>query len=120
MTNQVNEGVAGPDLAIEDYLDRIIQNLSRQGALLEARCEALEAGDFDGSVNLAELRALTLAVQGFLKEEGRLRDELRKRRDADGGAGIDLDAARGEIERRMALLRERSSADRIAAELEAG
>jgi len=73
----------------------IIQNLSRQGALLEARCAALEAGTFAIRPTSKNCGALTLAVQRVsqMKKERAARMKLPQTAYCRWRRWIDLDAA---------------------------
>ncbi len=92
----------------EDYLTRILSNLASYSAYLNSLAEKDDPEALKDDLRAKDLRDIAGTVAAYLKEEGRLRDDLRKQRDAEGGAGIDLDDARDKVERRMALLREQA------------
>ena len=95
-----------PTLQTDDYLARVQTCLRDYAVLLQGRLDALARGAPTELLTEKELREVQSAINRVLKEEGVVRDERRKRLEADGTDGLDMGAAREQIECRMARLRE--------------
>ncbi len=97
----------------DDYLRRAKSSLATIARQLQKRADTLEGQDGRDPELDKELRQLNGAIQSLLKAEGQVNEQQRKRCDAVGGEGMDLDAARAEVECLMARLRRQADARRI-------
>lgn len=90
----------------DNELSRVLEHLGRAIGVFQNMTRQVEQGNFGPeSENCKTIRGLTSATQTLYNEKQKIETCLRKQAGIAGGYGIDLDAARREVGRRMALLR---------------